>query len=326
MAANKRPPQKHLHELAPGQRGDFFALLTERTRGHTREGKPYYHCRLRDARRTVSLMVWADDSHFNPCENEWHPGQFFKLRAVYQEHERYGPQIQLEKIRAVTERDREEGFDEAQFVESSRHAPAFLLTELRTVAENHIDAPLRALVLALIDKHADALARLPATRDRAYPYRAGLLEHTLSVARIAVDLAERYAHWFPDMRPPLDVGLVAAGAILHGIGRVIESDENAVPTVAGKLFGHQLLGRDLVRDAAREHKELPPERVQLLEHVLLTTSNGAEPIIPEAVLLRHAVALDLEMAATARALERDTGPGPFTERGPGLNRMLLKVR
>ena len=62
--STSKPPLTRLSELAPGQRGDFFALLADRTRGLTREGKPYYHCRFRDARRTASLMVWSDDKWF----------------------------------------------------------------------------------------------------------------------------------------------------------------------------------------------------------------------------------------------------------------------
>ena len=47
---------------------------------------------------------------------------------------------------------------------------------------------------------------------------------------------------------------MAAGAILHDIGRVLEyGGEATAPsvTVPGRLAGHLLLGRDLVRDAAR---------------------------------------------------------------------------
>ena len=51
-----RPPLVALSELASGQRGDFFALLSDRTRGLTSAGKPYFHCRFRDARRAVSYM------------------------------------------------------------------------------------------------------------------------------------------------------------------------------------------------------------------------------------------------------------------------------
>ena len=42
-------------------------LLAEKTRGATREGKAYYACRFRDARRTASFMAWADSPRFQLC-------------------------------------------------------------------------------------------------------------------------------------------------------------------------------------------------------------------------------------------------------------------
>jgi 3'-5' exoribonuclease len=112
-----------LHQLAPGRPADFFALLAERTRQTTRDNKPYYTCRFRDAQRTVTFMVWADGGFFEACDTQWRPGQFFKIRGTYGEHERYGAQIDIEQIRAVTEADRAEGFDPAAFVEVSRFDP-----------------------------------------------------------------------------------------------------------------------------------------------------------------------------------------------------------
>jgi 3'-5' exoribonuclease len=334
--SSPKPPLLQLSELTPGQRGDFFALLSDRTRGLTSGGKPYFHCRFRDDRRTVSLMVWSDDRWFAPCERDWQAGQFYKLRAVYDEHERYGPQVEILNIRPVNDDDREDGFDEAQFIESSRHDLAKLFEELRTLAAKHIaDEPLRNLVLALLDRHGPALTRLPATRDRAYPYRGGLLEHTVSMTRVAIDLAERYALAYPDLRPPLNRDLVAAGAILHDVGRVLEMGEEApMPslTVPGRLLGHLLLGRDLLRDAARDHPAVKPELLQLLEHILLTSLYPPEsagprwPLIPEGLIVQYADDLDLKMAMYVRCLQRDTSAGPFTERDPALGRHLLKTR
>jgi 3'-5' exoribonuclease len=331
-----KPPLTRLSDLGPAQRGDFFALLIDRMRGLTREGKPYYHCRFRDARRTVSFMAWGDDRWFVPCEREWQVGQFFKLRAVYTEHERYGLQIEIHNIRPVKDEDREDGFDEAQFVESSRHDPAQMMGELRNLATKHItNEPLRGLVLAVLEQHGPALARLPATRDRAYPYRGGWLEHTLSVCRVAMDLFERYAGAWPDLRPPLNRDLVAAGAILHDIGRLRElGDELPVPafTVEGRLFGPVLLGRDLVRDLARQRGDINAELLLLLEHVLLTPIAPAEgagprwPLVPEGLIVQYAAELDGKMAMYVRALERDLSPGPFTERDPAVGRQLFKGR
>src|SRR5262249_56566586 len=112
--------------------------------------------------------------------------------------------------------------------------------------------PLRRLVLPLVDRHAGPLQRLPATRDRYYPFAGGLLEHTLSVTRSCLQLAERYAAAYTELKPPLNRDLVVAGAVLHDLGRVLElGDEAEAPsyTVPGRLAGHLVLGRDLVRDA-----------------------------------------------------------------------------
>ena len=115
--AREKPPVSRLRDLAPGHTADFFAVLGERTRGATRENKPYYVCRFRDARRAATSMVWADSAWFEACEAEWVVGRFYKLRATYGEHEKYGAQIDIHNIREASEADRGEGFDPAELVE-----------------------------------------------------------------------------------------------------------------------------------------------------------------------------------------------------------------
>ena len=39
--SRSKPPLSRLHEMTPGQAGDFFVLLAERTRAATRDGKPF---------------------------------------------------------------------------------------------------------------------------------------------------------------------------------------------------------------------------------------------------------------------------------------------
>ncbi|HVS38971.1 MAG TPA: HD domain-containing protein, partial [Gemmataceae bacterium] len=333
--AKTKPVQARLSDLAPGQLGDFFALLAEKNKGATREGKAYYSCRFRDARRTVAFMVWGDGPWFAACESDWQTGHFYKLRASWAEHERYGPQIfELLAIRPTTDADLADGFDPAQLVESSRYDPETMFLELKALATSQIaDEPLRKLVLTLLDRHAGPLKRLPATRDRFHPFAGGLLEHTLSVTRSAVQLAERYAAYYTELKPPLNRDLVAAGAILHDIGRVLEfGDEATAPsvTIPGRLAGHLLLGRDLVRDKARELGDVNPELLQLLEHVLLSYLALPEwgsprlPLVPESLIIHHAVDLDAKLEMYVRCLSRDQAAGPFTDREPGLNRQLFK--
>ena len=335
--AKPKPVPARLSELTPGQLGDFFALLSDKTKGVTREGKAYYACRFRDARRTVAFMAWGDGPWFAACEADWQPGHFYKLRAVYGEHERYGPQLtDLVAIRPAADADLADGFHPSELVESSRYDPAQMFAELKELAAAHIaDEPLRRLVLALLDKYAEPLQRLPATRDRFHPFAGGLLEHTLAVTRSAVQLAERYAAHYTELKPPLNRDLVAAGAVLHDIGRVLEfGGEAQAPsvTVPGRLAGHLLLGRDLVRDAAREQGDVNPELVQMLEHVVLTHLGLPEwgsprlPLVPECLIIHHADDLDAKLEMYARCLSRDRAEGPFTDRDPVLNRQLFKGR
>lgn len=334
-----RPAVTRLSDLKPGDRGTFFAVLADRSRGETRDRKPYYICRFKDRRRTVGYMVWQDGPFFAVCDTEWQVGQFFKVQAVYGEHERYGPQIEVEQIRHVQDRDAADGFNPADFVDRSRLDPDQMFTELRALIDAEIaDEPLRRLTRTLIDRHADTLKLLPAHERRFYPFPGGWLEHTLSVARTTAWLAERYRERFSDLRPPLNRDLTVAGAVLHDIGRAVEwrpagSPTEAVePTVDGRLFGHLFLGRDLIRDAARELGDVHPELVRLLEHLVVTHLERPEwgsprlPLIPEALILHHADDLDAKFEMFARCLTRDPGPGPFTEREPTLGRQLFKGR
>jgi hypothetical protein len=67
---------------------------------------------------------------------------------VYSEHERYGPQLEVERIRPISDTDRADGFDPLEFVAGSRFDPDKMLAELRGVAEAEIaDAPFRQLVV-----------------------------------------------------------------------------------------------------------------------------------------------------------------------------------
>lgn len=333
-----KPVVVPLHQVEPGQTADVFALLAEKSRGTTRDGKPFFACKFRDARKSVTGMVWADSPFFADCESTWEPGTIYKIRGIFGEHEKYGPKVELTHVREVTESDRDDGLDESQLSERSRFDSAKMFAELRELAAREIaDVPLQSLVLALLDRHAHSLRQLPATARHFFPFPGGWLEHTLSVTRSCLLLADRYMLHYPELTPPLNRDLVVAGAILHDIGRVAELASGmpglpAEPTVDGRLFGHLMLGRDLVRAEAMTIPDLSPERLRLLEHILVSHLALPEwgsprlPAIPEVLILHHADDLDAKLEMYVRCLTRDAAEGPFTDRDPILGKHLLKQR
>jgi 3'-5' exoribonuclease len=329
-----KPISAALGDLEPGQYADFYALLIERSKESTRDGKPFLVFKFRDARRIASVTVWSDAENYEQVAEEWEVGQCYKLRGTYAES-KYGPQIHLLQIRPINAEDHANGFDPLSLVERTRYDVDLLFAALCGLVESSIDdMPLRRLVRSILDRHADALLRLPGSAKNYYPFAGGWLEHTLSVTHKCLLLADLFRLQYAELNPPLNRDLIVAGAVLHDLGRVAEFADpiTCEPSIPGKLIGPLILGRDLVREAAREIPELNSELLQLLEHLLLSYLTIPEwgsarlPCVPECLILHHADDLDAKMEMFVRCLTRDNSAGPFTDRDPILGKALLKQR
>jgi 3'-5' exoribonuclease len=314
-----------LAEMSPGQEADLFLLLTVKEELKTKAGKPYYRVAFRDSTREVGFPIWGDSPWAVDCRDGWNPGVFYKLRAVLQETN-YGPQLDIRKIREVVDADAADGFDPNALLPRSRFDPRAMFDELLTMARKRIaDPALRAIAESMLLDNRDALLVHPAARRNHHAYISGLLEHTLSVARTCVFLADKYADYYPDQKPPLNKDLVVAGGILHDIGKLREMEqrpEGATHTPEGSLIGHILMGRDMLREAAsaKEAPAIEPETLLRLEHVMISHQGKTEwgapkvPMTPEAMLVHAADDIDAKYAMMLDVLENDTTPGPVTSK------------
>ena len=286
-------PIASLSEMTSGQEADLFLLMTSKEELTTKTGSPYFKVAFRDSGREVSFPIWDNSPWAADCKSQWAPGVFYKLRAVYRETN-FGPQLEIHKIRETTDADAADGFDPAMCRPQSRFDPQAMFDELLTIASEQIgDTPLGPLVESILRAHHDELLQAPAARHNHHAYAAGLLEHTLSVTRTCLHLAEKYADYYPDMTPPLDRGMVVAGAILHDIGKLRELDqqpEGTTYTAEGSLIGHLLIGRDMVRDAATE-LDIDTETLLRIEHLIIAHQRLPEwgspkpPMTPEALIV-----------------------------------------
>jgi len=309
-----------LSELVPGQDADFFALLSSKEQLTTKDGKPYFKVAFRDAGREVSFPIWSDSPLAVPCRDEWTVGDFFKIRAVYRETS-YGPQLDIQKIRTVVNEDRDDGFDPAICVASTRFDVDEMFAELTELVEETIrDADVAALVISLLRSNEEIIKTLPAATHNHHAHRGGFLEHVLSVTKTCAYFAEKYAAMYPDLNPPLDGDLVVAGGALHDIGKIRELSATPVGaeyTAAGTLIGHVLQGRDMLREAAAECS-IDPEKLLRLEHVIVAHQRLPEwgapkpPMTPEALLVHYADDADAKLQMMVAALVEDAGEGPVT--------------
>jgi 3'-5' exoribonuclease len=319
-------PIAKLAEMSPGQEADLFLLMTAKEELKTKAGKPYFRVGFRDASREVSFPIWGDSPWAVDCRDRWNPGTFYKLRAIYMETN-FGPQLEIRKIREVVDADTADGFDPTCCQPRSRFDPQQMFDELMAIARKQIkNAPLRKLVESLLQGNREDLCTYPAARRNHHAYIGGLLEHSLSVARTCVFLADKYAEYYPEMKPPLDKDLVVAGGILHDIGKLREMDprpEGTGHTPEGSLIGHILIGRDMVREAAAAMKGEPaiePDTLLRLEHLIIAHQRLPEwgspkpPMTPEALLVHTADDIDAKYHMMVAVLQNDATPGPVTSK------------
>lgn len=328
----QKPKVKTLTDLVNNQEGVIFAALVSKEESKTRDGKPYYRLTFQDARRRAQAMIWYDSPLYDQCGGEWQAGDFFKLRVLYKETD-YGPKLEIRQIRKAVESDEQEGFSPNLCRPMTAVDPSIYLDELLSLAKERVGkGPLLTLIQRIFKENRARLLQVPSSRSHHHTVFGGMLEHTVSVTRIAIALVDRFRASYPGSEKLFSARLVIAGAILHEIGKIeqMRADTlSATHTLAGDLIGYPVLGRDIIRRHAKE-SGLTPELQTRLEHILLAHPVGPEwgaavgAMSLEATIVQLADYSDSVFASSLRVLQADRASGDFTiARGP-LGSVLLK--
>lgn len=321
-----------LSELQHAQGGDFFAQLFKKERCLTRQGRPFYALEFRDDARSVAATIWEGSQHELACRDEWQTGHFYKIRGTFQETIR-GGKIDIALLRPTEPEDHKDGFDPKTCQPSAESDSAELFDCLLDMIDAEIDIPeLHALVTTIFKQHRERIELMPAAVYHHHAYCGGFLEHLYSVTQNVLYLLNTYRGQHPSLRDPLTRQLTIAGALLHDIGKLEELDAevgNTAYTTSGELVGHIVLGRDLIRDMARELEIDAPWLVRL-EHLLLshqgTVENGSPkpPMTWEANLVYWADELDGNIFRLAKACEQEENAEPFVPRANPFGRRVYR--
>jgi 3'-5' exoribonuclease len=296
----------HNRPIAEWQSGDLvrgFALVTRFEARADRNGREYADLDLADASGAVNAKLWPDAGvTTSGIRNH----QFVAFDGQVQSY-RDQLQLVLKKLRPAAEADRPFGFDESRLVPSTREDIDVLWRRLTTVLATVQAPPLARLVAETLAVHGPALRTHPAARTVHHAVRGGLLEHVTKMAEVAADVCARY--------PEVDRELVLVAVLFHDLGKLQEL--GAMPandyTPVGRLVGHVVLGRDLLRERLAAIPAFPPEQALHLEHLVLSHQGrrefGApvEPMTAEAVVLHAIDDLDAKLAQLREARASATG-------------------
>ena len=289
-----------------------FALLTKKEQRQDRNGKSFLDLEIADASGSIVAKVWADSPALS---SQYDAHRFIAFRGSVK---CYRDQLQLtiDDCREVTEDDRRYGFDESMLIPSTREDIDDLWARLHRVLQEKVERPiLRRLAAETLAVHGKALREHPAAKAMHHAYRGGLLEHVVSMAELAVRVCDHYGD--------VDRDLVILGVLFHDLGKLREL--GAMPandyTLEGRLIGHVVIGRDLLRDRCAAIAGFPEDLRVLLEHLVLSHqgkkefASPVEPMTLEAVVL-HFVD-DLDSKVNQLRASREASPGIVYHRGMG---------
>jgi len=166
----------------------------------------------------------------------------------------------------------------------------------------------KALLLAFLDDPtiARGLPVAPAAKGIHHAYRGGLVDHILSVLRLAHRMADHY--------PALDRDLLVAGALLHDIGKVSELsyDKGFDYTDEGRLVGHLVMTAQMIREKASQIPGFSKELEQHLTHIVIAHHGQLEygspklPVTLEAYVVHMIDSLDSRIASWMELMQKDS--------------------
>jgi 3'-5' exoribonuclease len=297
-----------------------FALLRAVSTRARKTGEEFLILELQDRSGTIEAKIWEIEKSMRLLR----PGDFVKVRGRVDEY-RGALQLTLEKIRKVTEADRAQGFNEADCIVSTSGDIDEMWQRLQKLIDKEVqDLFILRLLKNILERTGERFKYHPAAQEIHHGYRGGFLEHVLSVTENCVYFSNRYRG--------IDKDLLVAGGVLHDIGKLEElTPAPAIEyTVAGRLIGHIILGRDLVRAEAAGIPGFPEQKQLLIEHMILSHQGDYDwgspkrPKILEALILHYLDDLDAKVNHLQGILGSHRGPGAFTNYDRILGRVLYR--
>jgi 3'-5' exoribonuclease len=315
-----------VRELKPEEISTAVFLVSAKEVRQKRTGEPYLSLVLSDRTGEIDSKMWDNVAEILDTFDR---DDFVKVKGLMQLYNNR-PQFTIHKIRRVEDHE----VDFRDFFPASRQDAGTMWAELRAIVSAIANDHIRGLLNAFLDD-PDIAARYqsaPAAKSIHHAFRSGLLEHVLSLLKLARLVG---AHYEALQNGLIDADLLSAGIVLHDIGKIYELsyDRGFSYSPEGQLLGHIAIGIRMIAEKLRAFPEFPVELRNLIEHMVLSHHGQLEfgspklPIFPEALLLHYLDDMDSKMECMRALIDRDPqAEGYFSAYSPALSRVALRKK
>lgn len=268
---------------------DYFVVIKKGTYT-TKNNSKYMNVSLRDKTGVIEAKIWERVDELNGLFDKNDIVAVKSRARVYQEK----LQLNITDIRKV---DKELPFDFIrQFFPEGEVKNDTLKEEYVKIIAELKNPHIRSLFAVLNAEH-DMMEKFffyPASIGVHHVYVGGLLEHSLSMAKMAQHTVNIVGG---------DRDIVIAGCLLHDIGKIEEIDvrKGFKYTDRGRLLGHITLGVMLFEELIGTIKDFPRHIVDALSHIIISHHGTEEwgsprkPMFTEALIVHYLDNLDAKV-------------------------------
>ncbi len=312
--------KQFISELAPNQSISTTFLVKLKELRNKKTGGQYAFMVLADRTGEITGQWW---DNFEDSIDTFERDDIVFTRAAVNVY-RNQLQLSLHRMRKCADNE----YDLTHYFPTTKYDVNEMFAELLAIIGGFQNEYLKQLLHNIFANEVTVtkFKKAPAAKTMHHPYLGGLLEHTLSLVKLAHKVGSHY--------PGIDLDLLQTGAVLHDFGKIDElSYERGFGyTNEGQMIGHLTMETIMVHDHIKQVPGFPDELRRHLLHLLLTHHGKLEygspklPSTPEALLLSYLDDLDSKVEAMQRLIAEPHATGDWTRMTPMFERSIYRVR
>lgn len=274
----KNIERRWIQEINVGEQLDEFYRIVEINKRLKRDGAPFLTLVLMDKTGRAPAKVWENVEKYQSLIRD---GEIYRVTGLVTEYKGQ-KEIRIDRINTPpngSEIKMEDYTEEAAFDTES------LFDGMMTLVKKHLSNPhVIQLTELFAAEYKTAFKSHYGAQKIHHAYLGGLLEHTHSIIKLAIQLADHYS---------LNKDILLTGALFHDSGKMFEfTTAPAVGmTLEGGLLGHLIIGNDLFNRLKSQIPDFPDELAVMIRHLIISHHGEREFGSPEIPKTREAYAL-----------------------------------
>lgn len=272
---------KYIAQIREGERISDIYLCKVKNVAKTKAGKTYYSLMLQDKTGTIDAKVWdlsAGIDHFESMD-------YIKIDAEVTSFQG-ALQLNVKRVRRAGEGE----YVPSDYLPTSSKDVKVMYSELVAIIDSVKNEYLNKLLKSFFVEDKEFIKKFcshSAAKSIHHGFVGGLLEHTLSVAKLCNYMSSYYT--------ALNRDLLITAALFHDMGKINELSgfpENDY-TDDGQLLGHIIIGVEMVGAHIKDISGFPPTLASQLKHCILAHHGEYEYGSPKKPAIIEALALNL---------------------------------